>query len=99
MGISMQNVTEQIQQMYGMPKGVFIFKIESGSAADMAGLKKGDIIVKFDGARISTSSDLEENMQYYKAGDTATITVKRVINGEYETVEVEITLGKRPENK
>ena len=38
-------------------------------------------------------------MQYYKAGDTATITVKRVINGEYETVEVEITLGKRPENK
>lgn len=99
MGITMQNVTEQIQQMFGMPKGVFIVEIEPGSAAAKAGLKKGDIIVKFDGARITSSSDLSENMQYYKTGDTATITVKRVIDEEYETVEIEITLGKRPENR
>ncbi len=96
MGITMQNVTTQHEQMFGMPVGVYIYDIESGSPAEQCGLKKGDIIVKFDGVKISTSSDIQEEMQYFAAGDSATLTVKRAANGEYETVEIDITFGKRP---
>lgn len=96
MGITMQDVSEQVVQMYGMPKGVFVYDIEAGSPADMAGLKKGDIIVKFDRSRVTSYTDIQENMQYYKAGETVSLTVKRASNGEYESVDITITLGNRP---
>ena len=34
-------------------------------------------------------------IQYYKAGDTVTVTVNRLINGEYEVIELEVILGER----
>ncbi|MBQ4259358.1 MAG: trypsin-like peptidase domain-containing protein [Lachnospiraceae bacterium] len=99
MGVVMQNVTDQIMEMYGMPKGVFIYDVEKDSPADQAGIKKGDIIVKFDGARISSNADVQENMQYFRAGDEAQLIVKRrALDGEYVDVEINITFGKRPEN-
>lgn len=96
MGITMQEITEQIIQMYNMPQGVFVYDVAEGSAAEAAGIKKGDIIVKFDGQRITSSTDLKNALQYFKAGETATVTVKRAINGEYESIDLEITLGERP---
>ena len=98
MGITMQDITEQIVQMYNMPEGVFVYDVAEGSAAEAAGIKNGDIIVKFDGQKISSASDIKNVIQYYKAGDTATITVKRAMNGEYESIDLEITFGTRPEN-
>ena len=61
--------------------------------------RKGDIIVKFDGARISSNADVHENMQYFRAGDEAQLIVKRrALDGEYVDVEINITFGERPEN-
>lgn len=96
MGITMQAVTDDIAKWYDMPKGVFVKEVAEGSAAEAAGILKGDIIVKFDGQRISSSSDLQETLQYFKAGETAVVTVKRSANGEYESIDLEITLGSRP---
>lgn len=98
MGITMQDITDQIMQMYNMPAGVFVYEVADGSAAETAGIKRGDIIVKFDGQKISSASDMKNVMQYYKAGDTATVTVKRATNGEYESIDLEITLGEKPQN-
>lgn len=98
MGITMQEITDQIIQMYNMPQGVFVYDVAQGSAAEAAGIKKGDIIVKFDGQRITSSTDLKNALQYFKAGETANITVKRAANGEYESIDMEITLGRRPQN-
>ena len=100
MGITMQDVSEQVIQMYGMPKGVFVYAVEEGSPADRAGIKRGDIIVKFDRSKVSSYTDIQENMQYYKAGETINITVKRASGGEYESIDITLTLGNRPkENK
>lgn len=96
MGITMQAVTDDIADWYDMPKGVFAREVAEGSAAEAAGILKGDIIVKFDGQRISSASDLQNTLQYFRAGETATITVKRAVNGEYEPLDLEITLGSRP---
>jgi len=96
MGISMQEITDQIIQMYHMPAGVFVYSVEEGSAAQKAGIKPGDIIVKFDGAKVTSSGDLQAALQYYSAGETATVTVKRQVNGEYESYDLSITLGEKP---
>ena len=98
-GISQQEVTSQISQMYNMPEGIYVVSVEEGSAAANAGIMKGDIITKFDGSSISSYSDLQKTLQYYAAGDSATITVQRPQNGEYVSVELNLTLGSRPADK
>ncbi len=97
-GISLQEVTSQISQMYNMPEGIYVLSVEEGSAAANAGIMKGDIITKFDGS-ISSYSDLQKMLQYYAAGDSVTITVQRPQNGEYVSVELNLTLGSRPADK
>lgn len=97
MGVSMQRVTEEATQLYGIPQGAFVASIEEGSPAEAAGFQKRDIIVKFDGFRTYSREDVLDNIQYYKAGETVTVTVERMINGQYESVELEVTLGARPE--
>ena len=98
-GISLREVTSQISQMYNMPEGIYVVSVEEGSAAANAGIMKGDIITKFDGSSISSYSDLQKTLQYYAAGDSATITVQRPQNGEYVSVELNLTLGSRPADK
>jgi len=98
-GISQQEVTSQISQMYNMPEGIYVVSVEEGSAAANAGIMKGDIITKFDGSSISSYSDLQKTLQYYAAGDSATITVQRPQNGEYVSIELNLTLGSRPADK
>lgn len=98
-GISLQEVTSQISQMYNMPEGIYVVSVEEGSAAANAGIMKGDIITKFDGSSISSYSDLQKTLQYYAAGDSATITVQRPQNGEYVSVELNLTLGSRPADR
>ena len=99
MGIYMQAVTDEYASLFDMPKGVFVKEVTEGSAAEAAGILKGDIIVKFDGQRITSATELQQTLQYYKAGETTTVTVKRSVNGEYEAIDLEITLGTRPESK
>ena len=98
-GISLQEVTSQISQMYNMPEGIYVVSVEEGSAAANAGIMKGDIITKFDGSSISSYSDHQKMLQYYAAGDSVTITVQRPQNGEYVSVELNLTLGSRPADK
>lgn len=96
MGITMQAVTDDIVSMLDIPKGVFVREVEPGSPAEAAGVLKGDIIVKLDGQRITVNSDVKDTLEYFRAGETITMTVKRSVNGEYETLELEIVLGRKP---
>lgn len=97
MGISIREVTASTSNMYGMPQGVFVAELVEGGAAEQAGIKVRDIIVKFDSFEIGSYADLQEALQYYAAGDTATVTVMRISeNGEYKSVPLELTLGVKP---
>jgi len=96
MGITFQDVTDQIAMMYGMPKGVYVVSVLEGTGAEAAGMVMGDVIVNFDGDKITGFQDLQSVLQYYAVGDTATVTVMRPVNGEYKEVELQITLGERP---
>ena len=95
LGISPQTVPNQYLQL-GMPQGVFVVSVEPGLAADQAGMVYGDIIVSFDGQRISSRDDLVNTLRYYRAGETVTVKVQRNVNGKYQEIELEVTLGRRP---
>lgn len=96
MGISLQTVTQEFAYMYGVPEGVFVRSVEKGSAAEAAGMLSGDVITRFEGEKITSYEDLQDIMQYYGPGSQVKVVVKRQINGAYEDVELEMTLGERP---
>ncbi len=99
MGISYQDVTDEVSQMYGMPRGVYVVSVLEDTGAEAAGMIMGDVIVDFDGNKITCYEDLYAVLQYYSAGDTAEVTVKRPVEGVYKEVELQLTLGERPEEE
>lgn len=95
LGISGVNVTEDVSEMYGMPRGVYVAQVYEGTAAEAAGLVKGDIITKFDGTTVSTMEELQSTLQYYPAGTTVEITIQQGSVGGYQEKKLTITLGAR----
>lgn len=93
LGISGQDVTSEVSQAYDMPKGIYITSVETGSAAERAGLQKGDIITKFDGTSVSALADLKEQIAYYKTGEQVEITYSTRENGQYAEKTATVTLG------
>lgn len=76
-GISGIDITETISLYYSLPKGVYVSSVGSGSAAEKAGIKVGDVITKMDGKTIESMSDLEEVKAKHKAGDTVSVVIMR----------------------
>ena len=72
--------------------GVLLSGVRAGGPAENAGLKEGDVIVKFDGVRIDNIYDYTFALRSRKPGQTVRITVKR---GAAES-EIPATLGRRP---
>lgn len=93
LGITGQDVTSEVSEAYDMPRGVYITSVEEGSAAEAAGLQKGDIITKFDGTSVSSLSDLQELLTYYRTGETIEVTYSAVSEGQYVEQTATVTLG------
>lgn len=96
LGIQLQNIDESMAKMYGMPQGVYVYKIMEDSAAAGSDLHEKDIITNLDGEKISNYADLAKLLTYYKSGDTVTLTVQSLVNGSYQEREVQLTLKQRP---
>ena len=95
LGMKGYDVSEEGAQMYNMPTGVYVKEVMSGGGAEKAGLTKGSIITGFEGSSISGMSSLQEQLQYYKAGEEVTLTVQIPDkNGEYTEKDIKVTLGK-----
>ena len=85
-GISGQDVTEMISQMYDLPVGIYVTSVSDGSAAEKAGLEKGDIITAVDGKEVKTTEELNAQKNLHSAGDEIELTYIR--NGEENKVKV-----------
>ena len=93
LGITTNDISEWQSEYYGIPTGVYVYQIETSGAAYEAGLRMGDIIVEFNGTKITNTSELSDCMSATEAGKTATIKFYR--GGEYTTIE--FVLDARPE--
>ena len=91
-GATVVDVSDDAKDLYDMPQGAFVYEVSEGSAAEQAGIHKGDIITKFEGISVTDKEDLIDQMSYYKVGETVTLEVQSATNGNYEVREVEVTL-------
>lgn len=93
LGIRGNDVTDEVSQQYGVPKGVYIFSVTNKGPADKAGIMAQDVITKFDGQIVSSMAELQNLMAYYKAGEKVKVSVSYRSGRVYEEKEVEVTLA------
>ena len=79
LGVRMGTVTEEMAKelKLSVNKGVYIGEVSAGSAADQAGIKKGDVILSVDGEEMKEASELQVKVNSYRPGDTAKVLVNR----------------------
>lgn len=75
LGVSYKMVSRDLALLNDVPEGAYVADVSSGSPAEKAGLKKGDIITKMDGASVRESNDLGKIISGKKVGDTVGLTV------------------------
>ncbi len=95
LGLSPLTVVDEMAETYGMPKGVYVSQVYEGTAAEAAGIKKGNIITEFDGNKVTTAEDLLSVMEYYSVGDTVDVTIMQGSPTGWESKTVTVTLGEK----
>lgn len=93
LGISGTDVTEDANARYEMPEGAYVSDVLKNTAAEKAGILKGDIITYIDRERVSRMSQLQDILQYYEAGTEIEVTLMRRTGGEYKEMTLTVTLG------
>lgn len=88
LGITIVDITEAMSKQYSMPVGVYVREVSEMSAAERAGLTKGDIIVAFDGETVTCADDLNAIKAKQTPGDTVEMKIDR--NGKEMTIEIVI---------
>lgn len=87
-GITGEDVTEQIAAWNNIPQGVYVRFIAEGSGAEKAGIQPQDVVVGIDGNKITSMAELNSYKKEYKAGDTVTLLIYR----KGLTFDVQVTL-------
>jgi serine protease Do len=95
LGVGTTDLSPEDAERFGLPveSGAIVERVEAGSGADAAGVRRGDIIVSLGDASIENTGDLLGALRDYQPGDTVDLTVVR--GGDELTLDV--TLGERPE--
>jgi len=90
LGISAEDLTGQLGSYFGAPNnsGVLIREVRSGTPADKAGLKAGDVIIKVDGKPVGALSELRDQLR--DKGDGKTVNLGVLRKGSEMTVPVTI---------
>ena len=96
LGVVGRDINESYSSALGIPSGIYVSQVVSGSPAEKAGISAGDVITKFEGNNVSTMSGLKEKLALKKANTKVKITFKRANqSGTYEEKTVTVTLGKK----
>ncbi len=91
LGVAIQDVNQGIADSFGLPNrnGAMIASVEKDGPAAKAGLKEGDVVLKFNGRAIARSADLPLVVGEAAPGSTAQIEVWR--NGRTETISAKLS--------
>ena len=88
LGITIRDITEDMSKQYSMPVGVYITEVSSMSAAERAGLQKGDINTEVAGETVTSADDLNAIKAKQTSGDTVSVKIDR--NGKEMTLDLVI---------
>lgn len=96
LGISMRSLAEAQYYHFelrnvDLEEGVYIESVETGSAADKAGIKVGDILVEIDGKKVDSIAYVRYLLYNHSVGDT----MKAKIYRDGDTEDIDIVLSKK----
>lgn len=79
LGVSIQEINQTLADEKDLSdlKGVYVAEVVDGGAAEKAGIKQGDVILKVAGVEVNSSSRLQEEVGKYRPGDKVVFTVRR----------------------
>lgn len=99
LGIDAEDLSGQLGSYFGAPdgEGVLVREVKSGTPAEKAGLKVGDVVTKIDGERVRTVSELRQKMREKREKKTVSLSVIR--KGAEMSLNVEVEEPKPPEGK
>ena len=92
LGIRGVDVPSDIASWYNMPVGIYINDVEKGSGADKAGLPVYSVITEINGRDVKNLEELVEELSYYRAGETVTVTCSVQVSSKYEEQEFKVKL-------
>jgi serine protease Do len=98
-GVTIQKVTPELKDKFNLPdeKGALVSDVLSGSPAGESGIKRGDVIVAFDGKPINESRDLPLTVASTPVGKTVLVEIIR--NSEKQKVQLKVSEMKTPEEE
>lgn len=96
LGIQGTTVDEDAAAAFGMPKGVYVYKILKDGAAADSQLREKDIITKLDGMTVKSMQELQKFLKGYEAGETIKLLVQRQEDGQYKEIQIPVTLTGLP---
>jgi serine protease Do len=94
LGVQMQDVTDDIADALGVPKGrgTLVSRVEAGEAADKAGIKQGDVIVKVNGRDVTP----DQTLSYLVANVTPGTRIPLDVVRDGKPMTLTVTVGTRP---
>lgn len=76
-GINGQSISARDAAFYGLPEGLYVEYVHPHSDAFRKGLRRGDVITKMNGTKLSSTAEIKKIRDNFKAGDKVTITIFR----------------------
>jgi serine protease Do/serine protease DegQ len=87
LGVSISDFNTETAEAYNIDEdieGAFVQEVVSGSAAEIAGIKVGDVIVAVDDQKVASAADLRTNIGLRRSGET--VRIKIIRNGKNKTI-------------
>ncbi|MCL5288369.1 MAG: PDZ domain-containing protein [Acidobacteria bacterium] len=99
LGISAEDISGQLGAYFGAPggEGILVREVNSGSPAEKAGMKAGDVITKIDGDKVRSLSEMREKLRAKR--EQKAISVGVIRKGGEVTLNVEMEQPKPPERR
>lgn len=96
LGVTVQNLNEELVKYFNLPdkNGALVAGVLKDSPAEKAGIKAGDVIKRFNGQVINSVKELLSTVGKASAGSRIKVGVLR----EKKELNLEVTVGERPEN-
>ncbi len=95
LGIMVKDMNASLAEAYGLPVGVYVDSVSSGSCAEKGGMRAGDIILELGGYETTSSNKLGRALRKFDAGDEVTVKVLR----SGREVLLSITLDEKPKTE
>ena len=97
LGVQIQSLSDDAAQALGLPNanGAIVAEVITGSPAEKAGFKQGDVVLKMNGTQVKDNRDLTRRVGALHAGETASFVVWR----DSKELSITVTIAKRPDEQ